>query len=404
MRWLRTVSSRTPNTSRSWWARCTARKRRTATLPLSTGPGWISSSAARRWSSRTATTAAALAGPTPGVAPSERASWRSRPSTPPWDSRSRSPSDTASHRPSPVRSSRATSSASRSARGPCRMSRSRGCSRLRAGKAVTTLAAGVARRSRARALAGTVLRGAERRPLRRSRGMAAVAVPSWTCCPSRTGGDMSVSAPDGTDSCDALAGTGRWCDVMALLLDGSTAGFATSSARPNGRAPGRRRRRRPAWPCARTDGGRPSCGDRAVCKSHGVDRAPARRCARGDGPRRCPACPRHLSAPPSGRRTATGASPAPPVSPRAAPPGRRPPPERLLAQMAEPCRLHRPARGDSPLRQGRGPPCRAESRRHGRGDALRVSGARQTPAIVTRLGRDPVGGSGRRRRLERGPP
>ena len=33
----------------------------------------------------------------------------------------------------------------------------------------------------------------------------------------------------------------------------------------------------------------------------------------------------------------------------------------------------------------------------------RASGARQAPAIVTRLGRDPEGGSGRRRRLERGP-
>ena len=209
MRWLRTVSSRTPNTSRSWWARCTARNRRTATLP--------------------------------GVAPSAPAS----------------------HRPSPVRSSRATSSASQSARGPCRRSRSRGCSRVRTGNAATTFPTGVDRRSRAQGLAETVPRGAGRPPVRRSREMATASPASCTSRASRIDGHPLVSAPDGIESGDDVAGTGRRCDVMALLLDGSTAGFATSSARPNGRAPGRRRRRRPAWPCARTDGGRPSCGDRA---------------------------------------------------------------------------------------------------------------------------------------------
>ena len=38
------------------------------------------------------------------------------------------------------------------------------------------------------------------------------------------------------------------------------------------------------------------------------------------------------------------------------------------------------------------------------GALLKGTEARQAPAIVTRMGRDPGGGSGRRRRLERGPP
>ena len=37
------------------------------------------------------------------------------------------------------------------------------------------------------------------------------------------------------------------------------------------------------------------------------------------------------------------------------------------------------------------------------GRSARASGARQAPAIMTRMGRDPEGGSGRRRRLERVP-
>ena len=45
-----------------------------------------------------------------------------------------------------------------------------------------------------------------------------------------------------------------------------------------------------------------------------------------------------------------------------------------------------------------------ESKRAGQGPSAPASGARQAPAIATRPGRDPGGGSGRRRRLERGPP
>ena len=71
--------------------------------------------------------------------------------------------------------------------------------------------------------------------------------PSRTCWPPATGGDTAPSTPDGTDSGDAVGGLGRWRDVMALLLNGSTAGFATSCARPPWRAPARRRGATAGW-------------------------------------------------------------------------------------------------------------------------------------------------------------
>jgi len=139
----------------------------------------------------------------------------------------------------------------------------------------------------------------------------------------------------------------------------------------------------PARTGARTDGGRPSGGDRAVCRSHGVGRAPDRRCARGGASGRC-----------AGLSSSPGRAPE-----------RSPSATRALAPADGGVLPPAPVRPeDSPLRHGRRSPCPAESRCHGCREASAASGARQAPAIVTRTGRDPVGGSGRRRRLERGPP